>query len=117
MPAGESPGTSTSRPRRVRQAGLAQPSPNQDGTSGSAQATGCGSASIELGDQVRIGDARGRAPAAGPAGLPHLLGQRGQRVLEAGLELLGRQAEVGGDRPGQRLGLGGRVGDRRSPAS
>jgi hypothetical protein len=43
-PAGDSPGTSTRRPRRVFQAGLAQPSPNHAGARGNTQAAGAVSA-------------------------------------------------------------------------
>ena len=67
MPAGDSPGTSTSRPRRVRQSGLAQPSPNQDGTSGNAQAAGSVSARSSSRDQPGVGV---RGVAVGRAALP-----------------------------------------------
>ena len=65
--------------------------------------------SIQFGDQLRTG-ALGVGLRPRPGRLPHLLGQRRQRILEAGLELLGGQVEVGGDRPGQGLGLGDRLG-------
>ena len=69
-PAGESPGSSTSRPRRNRQRGLAQPLPHQAGVSGSAHALG----SVRLGVQRRPPwsgpPRRDRLAGRGPSGLP-----------------------------------------------
>src|SRR4029450_2002297 len=64
-PAGDSPGTSTRRPRRVLQAGLAQPSPNQDGIRGRTQAAGpfsVRSSSLTKWESGRSGSSAGLGP-------------------------------------------------------
>ena len=66
---------------------------------------------IQFGDQFRTGDLRVELRTR-PGRLPHLLGQRRERILEAGLELFGREVEIGGDRLGQGFGLGRGLGVR-----
>ena len=68
-PAGESPGSSTSRPRRNRQRGLAQPLPHQAGRERQRPGRGC-RLGVERGDQVRVGPSGSSGRGRGPSGLP-----------------------------------------------